>query len=418
MLRASLTLEAIIMLAETRAAPAAPQPVDWPQRFSAYGRRATASEIRELLKLLDQPGIISFAGGIPDPNLFPLKALADAHRRILDDPARAQMALQYSVSEGYPPLREWLAAQWRAQGVACAADNILITNGSQQALDLIARLFLDFGDRILTARPTYLGALQAFASAAPTYGALSELKDPAAPQAKLAYVMPDFANPTGESLTEAERRELLRDADARGVVIVEDAAYVALSYDGPTPPSMLAIDAHAKGGVEAGRVLHCGTFSKTIVPGLRIGWIVAPAAVIRKLVLLKQACDLHSSSLAQMVLAEVVHDVGPDQLDRLRATYKRRRDTMLAELDTQMPEGVRWTQPKGGMFVWVTLPEPLDAALLLEQAIRTERVAFVPGGAFYADDVRRNTLRLSFSLCNEAGIAEGVTRLGRLIARS
>lgn len=402
------------MLARTKAGP----PVDWLQQFSAYGRRATASEIRELLKLLDQPGIISFAGGIPDPALFPLKALADAHRRIIEDPILARSALQYSVSEGYPPLRERLAAQWRAQGVACTADNILITNGSQQALDLIARLFLDAGDRMLTARPTYLGALQAFANAAPAYGALSELDNPAAAPAKLAYVMPDFANPTGESMTQAQRIALLARAQARGVAVVEDAAYVALSYDGPTPPTLLEIEARAMGGVDAGRVLHCGTFSKTVAPGLRVGWIVAPAPVIRKLVLLKQACDLHSSSLAQMVLAEVMETVGAAHLAQLRATYKGRRDAMLAGLEKHMPQGIHWTRPAGGMFVWVTLADRLDGAVLLEEAIRSERVAFVPGAAFYAADVQRNTLRLSFSLCGQVEIAEGLARLGRLIARS
>lgn len=406
------------MLAETRTAPATSQPIDWTGEFSTYGRRATASEIRELLKLLDQPGIISFAGGIPDPALFPLKALADAHQRILEDPARARLALQYSVSEGYPPLREWLAAQWRAQGVDCAADNILITNGSQQALDLIARLFLDAGDRMLTARPTYLGALQAFTSAAPTYGRLSELAASDEPKAKLAYVMPDFANPTGESLTLDQRLDLLAGARRRAVTIIEDAAYVALSYDGPTPPSLLALEARANGGVEAGCVLHCGTFSKTVVPGLRIGWIVAPAIVIRKLVLLKQACDLHSSSLAQMVLTEIVDDIGAEHLDLLRATYKGRRDAMLTGLAAHMPAGVHWTRPKGGMFVWVTLPAHLDGAALLEEAIRTERVAFVPGAAFFAGDAQRNTLRLNFSLCDETAINEGLARLGRLIARS
>jgi DNA-binding transcriptional MocR family regulator len=173
----------------------------------------------------------------------------------------------------------------------------------------------------------------------------------------------------------------------------------------------------AKGGVEAGRVLHCGTFSKTVVPGLRIGWVVAPSQVIRKLVLLKQASDLHSSTLAQMVLAEIVPEIGGAHLDALRATYRSRRDSMLTTLETHMPAGVEWTRPSGGMFVWVTLPAGFDAADLLKEAIQTERVAFVPGAAFYPTDVQPNTLRLNFSLCNEDAIAEGVARLGRLIAR-
>jgi DNA-binding transcriptional MocR family regulator len=397
-------------------APAPAPPLDWPAHYSDYGRRATASEIRELLKLLDQPGVISFAGGIPDPELFPLRALADAHRRILEDPARARLALQYSVSEGYPPLRDWIAAQWRAEGVGCGPENILITNGSQQALDLIARLFLDHGDRMLTGRPTYLGALQAFTGAAPTYGTIDELGDPAAPRAKLAYVMPDFANPTGESMTLAEREALLAGAAAHDVAIIEDAAYVALSYDAAPPPSLLALDARAGGHVDGGRVLHCGTFSKTMVPGLRIGWVVGPAPVIRKLVLLKQACDLHSSSLAQMALTEIVGELDAGHLEKLRATYRARRDAMLAGLEAYMPAGVSWTRPAGGMFVWVTLPERLDGAALLEKALRTERVAFVPGAAFYPDRGGRNTLRLNFSLSPPEVIGEGLMRLGRLIA--
>ena len=397
-------------------APAPVQPLDWPAHYSDYGRRATASEIRELLKLLDQPGMISFAGGIPDPALFPIRAFADAHRRILEDPVRARLALQYSVSEGYPPLREWIAAQWRAQGVGCGPDNVLVTNGSQQALDLIARLFLDRGDRMLTARPTYLGALQAFTSAAPVYGTLDELDDFGAPRAKLAYVMPDFANPTGESMSLEARTAVLAGATARDVVIIEDAAYVALSYDAPPPPSLLALDAQMGGHVDGGRVLHCGTFSKTLVPGLRIGWVVGPAPVVRKLVLLKQACDLHSSSLAQMALTEIVGELDTGHLEMLRATYRARRDAMLAGLSAHMPAGVRWTKPAGGMFVWVTLPEGLDGALLLERALRAERVAFVPGAAFYPDRGSGNTLRLNFSLSPPDVIDEGLARLGRLIA--
>ena len=389
--------------------------VDWAGAFSDCGRRATASEIRELLKLLDQPDIISFAGGIPDPALFPLEVVADAHARIFADPKRAQAALQYSVSEGYAPLREQIAQGWRDQGVVLDIDNILITNGSQQALDLIGRLFLDPGDRLLSARPTYLGALQAFNAAAPTHGDLAELSA-AGPPAKLAYVMPDFANPTGESMGMNERHALLADAAARGVAVIEDAAYVGLSYDGEAPASLLALDAKAHGSVDAGRVLHCGTFSKTIVPGLRLGWVIAPRLVIRKLVLMKQAADLHASSLAQVVLSDILERLGDGHLQRLRAVYGERRDAMLAAMERHMPRGVSWTRPKGGMFVWVDLPEGLDGAALLKRAIETERVAFVPGGAFFAEGARRNTLRLSFSLNPPQVVEEGVRRLGRLIA--
>jgi len=394
---------------------------DWEHSFSDLGQRATASEIRELLKLLDRPGIISFAGGIPDPALFPMDIIAEAHARVFADPKRAAASLQYSVSEGYLPLREQIAQTWRDQGVVCSPDNVLIVNGSQQALDLIGRLFLDAGDRLLAARPTYLGALQAFNGPKPTHGDLAELKSPSA-NAKLAYVMPDFANPTGESMGMNERQALLADADAKGVVLVEDAAYVALSFDGAPPPSLLALDAKGKakagGGIEASRVIHCGTFSKTIVPGLRVGWVVAASPVIRKLVLLKQASDLHASSLAQMVLCDIVERLGGAHIDKLRKTYGARRDAFMAALDEHMPAGVSWTRPKGGMFTWVDLPEGLDGARLLERALAEENVAFVPGAAFFAKDPVRNSIRLNFSF-NEAPIAEeGVARLGRLLTRA
>jgi DNA-binding transcriptional MocR family regulator len=391
---------------------------DWDHSFSDLGQRATASEIRELLKLLDKPGIISFAGGIPDPALFPMDIIADAHARVFADPARARAALQYSVSEGYAQLREQIAQTWRDQGVACDAENVLIVNGSQQALDFIGRLFLDAGDRLLAARPTYLGALQAFNGPKPAHGDLGELKDAAAPQAKLAYVMPDFANPTGESMGMNERQALLANADARGVALVEDAAYVSLSYDGDPSLSLLALDAKAKGGIEQSRVIHCGTFSKTIVPGLRVGWVIAAKPVIRKLVLLKQASDLHASSLAQMVLHDIVERLGTAHIEKLRKVYGARRDAFLAAMDKHMPEGVTWTKPRGGMFTWVDLPEGLDGAKLLERALAEENIAFVPGAAFFAKDPARNSLRLNFSF-NEPDVAEeGVARLGRLLTRA
>ncbi len=392
-------------------------PLDWDQAFSDLGQRATASEIRELLKLLDKPGIISFAGGIPDPALFPMDIIAEAHARVFADPARARAALQYSVSEGYAPLREQIAQTWRDQGVECEIDNVLIVNGSQQALDFIGRLFLDAGDRLLAARPTYLGALQAFNGPKPTHGDLAELKADG-PPAKLAYVMPDYANPTGETMGMNERQALLANAEARGVALVEDAAYVSLSFDGDPPPPLLALDAKAKGGIEQSRVIHCGTFSKTIVPGLRVGWVIAAKPVIRKLVLLKQASDLHASSLAQMVLHDIVERLGTAHIEKLRKVYGARRDAFLAAMDKHMPAGVSWTKPRGGMFTWVDLPAGLDGAKLLERALAEENVAFVPGAAFFAKDPVRNSLRLNFSF-NEPDVAEeGVARLGRLLTRA
>jgi hypothetical protein len=389
---------------------------DWDERFSAYGKRAVASEIRELLKLLDKPNLISFAGGIPDPALFPRGLIAAAHARILDETASGGAALQYSVSEGYPPLRDWVADYMAGKGVPCAPENILITNGSQQALYLTARLFLDKGDRVLTARPAYLGALQAFSANEPEYLPLDALLRSDLAKAKLAYVMPDFANPTGETMTLAERNALLDGADAHNLIVVEDGAYSELRYDGAPLPSLLACDVARKDGIENSRVVHCGTLSKTVIPGLRIGWLVAPSAVIHKAVLLKQANDLHTSTLAQMALAEVVLNLPQSHLAMLCETYGARRDAMLKALAAHMPEGVAWRKPAGGMFVWLTLPEAIDASELLRKAIDAG-IAFVPGASFFTGARKANTARLSFTLCEPAKIAEGVARLGRLIAQ-
>jgi DNA-binding transcriptional MocR family regulator len=396
--------------------------INWDERYAARARRMAASEIRELLKLLDQPDIISFAGGIPDPALFPCEALAAAHQRILGDPARARLALQYSPSEGFLPLREWIAQYMSGLGVECSADNILVTSGSQQGLDFLGKLFISPGDTVLVARPTYLGALQAMSPYEPRFARLPRRGDNLAPMANggadggraaLAYVMPDFQNPTGLSLSRSEREDVLAATD--DVPLIEDAAYEALRYEGAREPSLLALDAGGRGGVDQARVLYSGTFSKTVVPGLRLGWTVAPKPVIRRLVLIKQASDLHTATLSQMVMHEVVSEVLPQHVGPIQAAYRARRDAMLKALERDLPAGVTWTKPQGGMFIWVTLPETVDAAVLLERAIKEARVAFVPGRAFHFDGTGANTLRLSFSLADEARIVEGIGRLARVV---
>jgi len=398
--------------------------VDWEKHYATRAGRMGASEIRELLKLLDQPGVISFAGGIPDPALFPRDVIAAAYQHILGDPRRGAAALQYSASEGYGPLRTWIAQYMAGLGVPCTTDHILITSGAQQALDFIAKLFVSPGDEVLVARPTYLGALQALSAYEPIYGMLPQRGDnrPAAglggKRPALGYVMPDFQNPTGTSLDQGERVALLDAAAALDVPLIEDAAYEALRYDGEALPSLLALDAARMGGIDAARVLYCGTFSKTVVPGLRLGWIAAPLPVIRRLVLIKQASDLHSASLSQMVMHEVVQETLPQALEPIRRAYRARRDAMLAALAAEMPPGVTWTRPAGGMFIWLTLPETIDAAALLPRAIAEARIAFVPGRAFHCDGSGANTLRLNFSLADEARIEEGVARLGALLRRA
>ncbi len=394
--------------------------------FATRAGRMKASEIRELLKLLNRPGILSFAGGIPDPALFPVEAFREATDRALADGA-ADMSLQYSTSEGNPALRAWIAEYMGSIGVPCEADNILITSGSQQALDYLGKLFLSPGDTALVGWPTYLGALGAFNAYEPRYDRLDPA-DNRAPEAvaaeataaggavKFLYVTPDFSNPTGVTLSADERRALIAQAEALDAAILEDSAYYALRYSGEDVPPILALEIAEKGSIEEARTIYCGSFSKTLAPGLRVGWVCAAMPVIRQLVLMKQAGDLHSATLNQALVADVARRAMGGHIPRLRAHYGARRDAMLAALKAYMPKGVSWTEPEGGMFVWVTLPQGMDGAALLVRALEEENVAFVPGSAFYADGSGKNTIRLNFSSPNEAQIDEGLKRLGRLLA--
>lgn len=400
---------------------------DWAGRFSERMSRVRASEIRELLKLLDQPDILSFAGGIPDPGLFPAEEIQKGYDAILADPVLSRQALQYSVSEGYLPLRQWIAERMTRDGMPCDPDNIMLTAGSQQALDLIGKLFLTKGDTVMVARPTYLGALQAFNGYEPAYldlpeTALSQGVDEAnlmagrAPR-PLGYFVPDFANPTGVSLTLAEREALLAMADRLDMTLVEDAAYRELRFVGEPTPTVLGLDIARSGGIDSTRTLFLGTLSKTLSPALRIGWVCGPKPVIEKLVLLKQGADLHVSTINQMVAHRAVTEGYDQHLHRLRGAYGAKARVMLAALERTMPKGVTWSHPEGGMFVWIDLPEGIDGAALLARAIEEERVAFVPGAPFFAEKQTPNAIRLSYSLPTDAQIEEGVQRLARLISK-
>lgn len=399
--------------------------MNWEQVFASRASRMKASEIRELLKLLDQPDIISFAGGIPDPALFPAAEFQSAISDILTGP-RAEAALQYSVSEGYKPLRDWIAGQMAHIGVPCDADNILITSGSQQALDYLGKLLLSPKDTALVGWPTYLGALGAFNAYEPEYDRLdphsnrsaADYADTAAAKGgrvKFAYMSVDFANPTGESLDLASRHAMLKLAESLDIAIVEDAAYQSLRFDGAAIPPILALEIAQTGSIEAARTLYCGSFSKTLAPGLRVGWICGAKEVIHKLVLMKQAADLHSPTLNQMAISDVAARIFDSHVAKIKAAYRARRDVMLAALAEHMPAGIEWTKPEGGMFVWITLPKTIDGAELLAKSLQTQKVAFVPGSAFFADGSGRNTIRLSFSRADEATIAEGIKRLGALL---
>ena len=400
--------------------------LNWENIFATRSSRMRASEIRELLKLLERPDIISFAGGIPDPALFPDVAFKEAYSEIFSS-AAVNSALQYSVSEGYKPLREWLVGEMAKLDVPCELENVFIVSGSQQGLDYLGKLFLSPKDTALVTAPTYLGALQAFNAYEPTYDQLTlngnrtpasyrATAEQAGGKAKFAYLSADFANPTGETIDLASREKLMDLAEELDIAIIEDAAYQSLRYDGEAIPPILAMEIARKGDINHTRTIYCGSFSKTLAPGLRVGFVVANAPVIRKLVLMKQAADLHSSTINQIAIHHVAERGFDAQVAKIRKTYSHRRDCMLAALAKYMPESTSWTKPEGGMFVWITLPKGMDGAKLLAKSLETVKVAFVPGQAFFADGSGPNTFRVSFSCANEQMIDEGISRLGGLIA--
>lgn len=383
-------------------------------------RRAAAmnpSVIREILKLTEKGGVISFAGGLPSPRTFPVDAMREACERVLRDHPRE--ALQYSASEGFGPLVEWVAADLARQGLAATPAQVLITTGSQQGLDLVAKVLIDEGSTVLVESPTYLGALQAFTPMQPRFVAVAGDDDGPTPDAmagaaraegadaRFFYLLPNFQNPTGRSIGDARRAQLALRAAQIGLPLVEDNPYGDLWFDAPPPPSL------------AGRcpdnAVYLGSFSKVLAPGLRLGYIVAPTALMSKLLQAKQAADLHTPSFNQRIVHEVIRSGFLDRhVPTIRALYKAQRDAMLAALARHMPEGVRWNTPAGGMFLWVELPASMDAAALLPLAVG-RGVAFVPGMPFFAARPQPNTLRLSFVTATEQQIETGIAALGAAI---
>lgn len=384
-----------------------------------------SSVIRELLKLTAEPGVISFAGGLPGADLFPLEAFREAADRVIRD--HGAHALQYSTTEGEQPLREMIARHTTRYGIGVTAGNVLITSGSQQALDLIGRVFLNPGDHVLVERPTYLGALQAWSAYQAAYLnvdmdadgiRMGELAAALRGGPKFVYALPNFQNPTGATLSLERRQELVRLADEHGIPILEDDPYGQLRYEGEHLPSLVTLDAAYRGlGTSAysGNVLYLSTFSKTLAPGLRLGWVIGPADVIGRLAQAKQGADLHTSTFVQLLAYEVARSGFLDQhVRRLRVAYARRRDAMLAAMIRHFPPPVTWTTPAGGLFIWVTLPASLDAAAVLKAALQAQ-VAFVPGGPFFADGSGQQTLRLNFTNATEEVIETGISRLGRVL---
>lgn len=410
--------------------PGAPRTeMPWADRFAQRTEGMTSSVIRELLKLLEDPAIISFAGGLPAPEVFPREQVERAARRVLEE--QGAVALQYGATEGCRPLRELLVRHMSRYGIEVGPGNVLITTGSQQALDLIGKLLINPGDRVATEQPTYLGAIQAFTSYQAEYLAvpiddlgmrIDLLEDALRAAPKFIYVLPNFQNPAGVTLSLKRRRRLVELADRYGTPVVEDDPYGQLRYEGDHLPPLVKLDADRNGCAHGersfrGRVLYLGTLSKTLAPGLRIGWVVAPEEVIAKLTQMKQGADLHTSTFAQMVAYETARGGFLDRhVRRIRAVYGARRDAMLDALQRHFPASVRWTRPQGGLFLWVTLPAGADAAALLPLAL-AEKVAFVPGTAFHPRGGGAHTLRLNFSYCAPDVIEEGIRRLGAVLRR-
>ena len=384
--------------------------------FARRVDRVRSSTVMELLRLAGQPGLISFAGGLPAPELFPVEAVREATDRVLRE--QAASALQYGETEGYRPLRELVVEEMASRGIDCAVENTLITTGSQQALDLVARVFLDEGDFVLTEDPTYLAAIQIFESYGARFAPIPTDDDGLIPEAlpeliarhrpKLLYTIANFQNPTGRTLSLARRRALVEIADRSGLLVVEDDPYGKLRYRGDDVPPIRSLD-------RGDNLIYLSTFSKTVVPGLRTGYAIAPAEVQRKLTIVKQATDLHSSSLDQRIVVEYYHtgDTRP-HVARIRAAYGERYAVMDECLRAELPSGFSWTHPEGGMFLWVTGPEGLRTHELLARGLETG-VVYVPGRDFFAEAGGDNQLRLNFSNTTVAAIEEGIPRLGRLL---
>ncbi len=383
-----------------------------------FARRMSAmkpSSIREILKTTERPEIISFAGGLPAPELFPVDDIRLSAERVLAE--IGPRALQYGITDGVPALRERIAAEMGTRGVSCTADDILVTTGSQQSLDLVGKIFLDPDDLVLTENPTYLAAIQSFQcfearfQPVPTDddGIIPEAVDELAGRvkARFIYVIPNFQNPTGRTLSAERRRALYEVAVKRGLTIVEDDPYGKLRYRGSHVPPIKSFDT-------TGTVLYLSTFSKIVAPGFRTGWAVAPRAIREKLIVAKQAADLHTSSLDQLILERYLRDFdNPAHVERVRAAYGERYGVMDRALASAMPAGYSWTHPDGGMFLWVTGPEGLDSTNLLVKALE-RNVAFVPGEDFFPDHEGKSCMRLNFSNAQPDLIREGIDRLAGL----
>lgn len=389
-----------------------PHPIHW--QFSQRAEQLQSSAIREILKITMRPEIISFAGGLPSPLTFPVERMREAYDTVLS--RAGKVALQYGPSDGYAPLREWIADSLSTSDCRIVPEQVLMLSGSQQGLDLLGKVLIDEDSKVLVETPSYLGALQAFSLYRPEFvsvatdddGLVPEALDAVGQGARLLYSLPNFQNPTGRSMT-LERRVALVETCARlRVPLIEDDPYGALSYNGEPLPKLLNMNPSG--------VVYMGSFSKVLTPGIRLGYAVAPVPLARKMEQAKQATDLHTAQLTQMVVHEVVKDgFLTEHIPTIRKLYAAQCQSMLDALQEFFPAGASWTRPQGGMFIWVTLPAHINSMELLEAAV-AQNVAFVPGAPFYANTPAPNTLRLSFVTVPPEQIRIGVEKLGRLIA--
>ncbi len=378
-----------------------------------------ASEIRELLKLTQMPEVISFAGGMPAPELFPIEAFKKASKEVLNE--NGEIALQYGPTEGYEPLKKKIVERMKKVYVDATSDQILITSGSQQGLDFVAKVFIDPGDLIICESPTYLGAINAFKAYEPEFVEIETDDDGMVMEdleealrtnnnVRFIYVIPDFQNPSGKTWSIERRKKLIELANKYNIIIVEDNPYGELLFEGEIRPAIKHYDTE-------GRVIFLGTFSKILCPGIRLGWAVAEEEVLSKLIMVKQGADLQSSTVSQMQIDRFleIYDI-EEHIEKIKALYKNRRDLMLKTMEEEFPEEVQYTYPKGGLFTWVILPEHISARDLAAKALE-KNVAFVPGGSFFPNEARENTFRMNYSNMDDDRIVEGVKRLGEVIKK-
>jgi 2-aminoadipate transaminase len=389
-----------------------PNPIQW--QFAQRAEQLKSSAIREILKITMQPEIISFAGGLPSPATFPVEEMRVAYDAVLS--RQGKVALQYGPSDGYAPLRAWIADSLSTDGARIVPEQVLMVSGSQQGLDLLGKVLIDEGSKVLVETPSYLGALQAFSLYRPEFASVPSDDNGMIPAevakigqgARLLYALPNFQNPTGRTLPLARRHELVEICARLGLPLIEDDPYGALSYHGDPLQKLLTMN--------PGGVIHMGSFSKVLTPGIRLGYVVAPVPLAQKLEQAKQAADLHTAQLTQMVVYETIKDGFLQRhIPTIRQLYSDQCQVMLDALQTYFPAGASWTRPEGGMFIWVTLPAHIDTMRLLAEAVE-RKVAFVPGAPFYANDPPCNTLRLSFVTVPPEKIREGVRTLAQLIA--